>query len=353
MANYVFTPDTGESFLALSRSKQGRLVRKHILSTGRLFHDSVPGGYVDIDDNFLDKVVANFSNRVSIVQFPIVDDKNNHVEDPYRNAGEVVKLKNDKGKLYAYIDVRKDEAVKAIDERTLIGASAMLALNYKDTRTNQFVGPTLLHVAGTNRPHVLDLEDYEVLAASVDSNGEAVFLSASPNPMKETSDMSTKEELFATLLAEHDIDVASLIEKSDSVDGVAELSAKLSEALDKSGVIQLSNGETANAEDLVLAVGQLVDEKTELSNRVSALELSAQRSSAEAEVDRLIEEGRVLEVQREAFVNLRLSNEETFNQLVPEKPLIELSGQPAGFAPQDEAPAGDVTEYIERVSQIA
>lgn len=353
MSQYVFTPDTGDSFVPLSRSKSGRLVRKHILSTGPLYHSSLPKGVVDIDEKFLDTVVANFSAKVcDIVQFPLVDDKNNHVEDPLRNAGEVVKVKRDGNKLYAYVDVRKSEAVQAIEDRTLIGASAMLAMNYKDTRTNKFVGPTLLHVAGTNRPHIVELEDYEVLAASVDSNGEAVFLTANPEH-KETTPMNTKEEAFAYLASEHDIDVQALLDKSESLDGVAELSAKLSEALEKNGVIQLSNGDTARAEDIVLAVGQLVEDKTELSNRIASLEATAARSAAEAEVDGLVEGGFVAASQRDAFVELRLSNEETFKALVPEKPIINLSGEPTGFQPADNSPEADVTAYIERVSQIA
>lgn len=354
MTQYVFTPDSGDGYVPLSRTKSGRLVRKHILSTGRLYHSSLPKGFVDIDEDFLDTVVTNFSNKVcDIVQFPIVDDKNNHVEDPFRNAGEVVKLKREGDKLYSYLDVRKSEAVQAIDDRTLIGASAMLAMDYKDTRTNKNVGPTLLHVAGTNRPHILELEDYEVLAASVDSNGEAVFLTATPDPKENTPmPITTKEEAFAYLSSEHDIDVQALLEKSESLDGVAELSAKLSESLEKSGVIQLSNGDTARAEDIVLAVGQLVEDKTELSGRIEALEASAARTAAEVEVDGLVDGGFIAASQRDAFVELRLSNEETFKALVPEKPIIALSGEPAGFQPSDESPAADVAEYIERVSQI-
>lgn len=164
--------------------------------------------------------------------------------------------------------------------------------------------------------------------------------------------MNTKEEAFAYLASEHDIDVQALLDKSESLDGVAELSAKLSEALEKNGVIQLSNGDTARAEDIVLAVGQLVEDKTELSNRIASLEATAARSAAEAEVDGLVEGGFVAASQRDAFVELRLSNEETFKALVPEKPIINLSGEPTGFQPADNAPEADVTAYIERVSQI-
>src|SRR5690606_9457035 len=120
---------------------------------------------------------TNFKNKVCpIVQVPVVDEKNRHSEDPLRNIGRVVDLSVDEGKLYATI-----EAYKHGDDigKTLIGASAMLSTDYVDTRTSEKTGPTLLHVAVTNRPHVTELEDFEeIIAASSDSSGEAVLLTA-------------------------------------------------------------------------------------------------------------------------------------------------------------------------------
>ncbi len=162
----------------------------------------------------------------------------------------------------------------------------------------------------------------------------------------------TKDELFEELKAEHDIDVQALIDGSSANSGVAELSAKLTEVLGGANIIKLSNGETANAEDLVLAVGQLVEDKTELSNRIGALEAASAKASAEAEVDKLIGEGRIAEATRDAFVDLKLSAPETFDKIVPEQPIIKLSGEPTGFAPADETPDATVQSEIDRYSAI-
>jgi hypothetical protein len=345
---YVFAPNADEGFIPLSRSKSGRLVRKQILKTGPLNYPGVKGGKVELTNDMFDKIVENFNEKVcDIVQFPMADNNNAHSEDPLRNAGEVVQLQHEGDSLYAYIDVRKPEVMEGIANKTVIGASAMLALNYTDTRTGKAAGPTLLHVAGTNRPHVLELDDFEVIAASVDSKGEAVLLSA-PTDNKETPHMETLTEIFDHLKAEHNIDVPALQASVAENAGVAELSAKISDALQNTGVIKLSNGESAKAEDLVLAVGQLAEDKVELSNRVEALELSNKRIAAEAEVDKLIEDGFIAESTRAAFVDLKLSNEETFKALVPEQPIIKLSGEPHAFVPADAKPDDVVAAEIDR-----
>lgn len=348
---YVFTPNADQGFVPLSRSKTGRLVRKQILKTGTLNYPGVKGGKVEIDNAFLSNLVDNFDSKVcDIVQFPLADNNNAHSEDPLRNGGEVVQLKHEGDALYAYIDVRKDEVVQGISDKTIIGASAMLALDYTDTRTGKKAGPTLLHVAATNRPHVLELEDFEVIAASVDSTGEAVLLTATTDN-EENTPMTTKDEAFEYLKSEHDIDVAALLERSGDTDATAALSA-LAEKLGGSGVIKLSNGEDFKADDIVLGVGQLVDDNAALSSRVDALELSGRTAAAEAEVDKLITDGFLPEAKREAYVSLRLSNEETFKALVPEQPVIKLSGEPAGFVPADESHDDIVSAEIKRYSEM-
>jgi hypothetical protein len=175
-------PQGADRFVSLSRSKQGRLFEKHILNLGALQYPGVAGGVVDIDADFADTLIRNFNDGVcDIVQVPLAGEKNEHTEDPSRNIGEVVALVRRGKKIYAQIDVRDDTAAPKMG-KTLIGASAMLHLNYPNTATGKRVGPALLHVCVTNRPYVTGLEDYqEILAAtasSVDGRGEPVLLTA-------------------------------------------------------------------------------------------------------------------------------------------------------------------------------
>lgn len=352
-----FTPETGTDYVPLSRTKSGRLVRKEILKTGTLNHPGVKGGKVQLTGDMFDHIVENFDNKVcDIVQFPLADQNNAHTEDPLRNGGEVVKLKHEGDSLYAYIDVRKSDVLQGITDKTIIGASAMLAMDYTDTRTGEKAGPTLLHVAATNRPHVTELEDFEVIAASVDGNGEAVLLTASDqttDPSGEESTMTTKDEAFAFLKDSEGIDVQALLDSAEANKGVAELSSKLTDALNNSGIIKLSNGEEAKAEDLVLAVGQIVDDNVKLSGRLDSIEKERASEKAAAEVDADIAAGFFQSAQRDTLVKINLSAHEDYVALKPEQPVLKLSGEPTGFAPADEQPIEDLDATIAKYADLA
>ena len=121
----------------------------------------------------IDHLMTNFTDGVAdIVQVPKVDGQNKHTEDPDRNIGEVVDLKRrEDGGLDAIIDVRTADTEKI--GKTLLGASAMMHMDYTDTRTGSRMGPTLLHTAITNRPYITGLDDFqEYVAASADTSDD-------------------------------------------------------------------------------------------------------------------------------------------------------------------------------------
>lgn len=347
MDGIVFTPGQDEGYVALSRTPTGRLFKKHILSKGTLHYPGVKGGKVQIDDDFMDRVVENFKKGTAgIVQFPVADANNNHTESPLANIGEIVDVKKEGDKLYSYIDVRDETAAPKVG-KTILGASAMLSLNYTDTRTGQKAGPTLLHVAATNRPHVVDLEEFQELAAlSADSSNKAVFLTALTEE-KTTMDL---DELIATLRDEHNIDVPALQATAADAANVAKLTAELTEALSEGGVLKLSaTDEGPSTEDIVAAVTQLAQDRVELTGKVDALVEESKKSAAVARVDAEIAAGKILPAKREANINLLLSNAETFEELLPEKPLVALSAE-SGFVPADETPDLVIADEIARLT---
>lgn len=341
--------------VSLSRpSKQGRVFEKHILSFGDLIHP-VTGQRITIDDDFATSLSRNFDAGVCpIVQVPMANDKNEHVENPGANLGEVLGLRVDKtaGKIYAQVDARK----QAEDfGKTLLGASAFMHLNYPDTKTGKKVGPTLLHVAVTNRPYVTGLDPYqEIVAASAEYQGEAALLEMSATSESEEAAVPrTLDEILAELKADHNLDVSALqtsletanssvTEKETALSAAQEelaakpdldeLVEKVKVALSGTGVVEetkLSAGDVT-ADDIVSAVATLAQDNVKLTSaaeangtRIAALE----KRHVETEIDGYVTEGRILPAKREAYLTMALSNREMFDAVLPDEPLIKLNNE--------------------------
>jgi hypothetical protein len=377
-----------EDTVELARKKQGTLYRKHILNRGELHHP-LTGTKITIDDAFVTHLQTNFANNVcDIVQVPLANDQNEHVENPAANVGEVLGIEDDKktGKIYALVDARKhaDDFGK-----TILGASAFLHLNYKDSKTNKRVGPTLLHVAATNRPYVTGLDPYEpVVAASAEYLGEPALMQMSGGNDRESAMPRSLEEVLTELRTDHEIDVnalrtqltdvekakadeaaraeAAIVTAKAAEDKLAATTTKLTQALAGSEEgTKLTGSGDVSSEDVVNAVAELAQRNVALSaaqeasvDRIAALE----KRNVEAEIDGLIKEGRILPAKREVFLTMALTSREIFDQVVPDEPIVALNAE-RGVAPRaDEhgkrefdveaelarltAPGGPAAEYV-------
>jgi hypothetical protein len=294
---------------------KGKLFRKQLLHWGEFVHPNLPSRKIKVDQDFADRLITNFSNGVcDIVQVPIVDAKNHHSEDPLRNMGEVIDLETDEKGIYALIDARKEEYASELG-KTLIGASAMMNLDYTDTKTGEKVGPTLLHLAITNRPYITGLDSFdEVIAASADTSDEATVLLGAVGD--EESDMPmSKDQMIEALRDEYDIDVDALLEMSAEREEMASLSNVLgSEELTLTdvadAVLELSQKNSEQEQ----VIGALIEERNEL--RLSA---------AEDEIDSLVHQGRILPKQRDRMLRLSMEDREAFEELLPDESLVSLS----------------------------
>ncbi len=360
-------------FVNLARHRSGRLFRKHLLNYGPLLHPKT-GATINVDDTFVSKLKTNFDNRVcDIVQVPLANGQNEHTEDPERNIGEVVDIEVKDNKVYAVLDVRDEKHAEKLG-KTYLGASAMLSLDYTDTKTGAKVGPTLLHACVTNRPYVTGLDDYqEIVAATSDSSQGTVLLTtdtavaepatqATEEKTPEATDMpetaettqeTTKpslEDLLNTLKTEHDIDVTGLQAKAAEGDQATALTNALTKALTDAGVVKLSNTDDpdVSTETIVGAVAEVAGKVVSLTNQVETL----QRRDAEHAVDALIEAGRVLPAQKSGFVDLKLSNPTMFDALVPAEPIVKLSNEQGVTPPKDDKHIKDVDAEIMRLSAL-
>lgn len=302
-----------------TRKSTGRLFRKQILHEGSFIHPNNPSKKVVIDRKFAEDLIKNFKAGDDIVQFPLVDDKNKHSEDPTRNLGEVVGLSYEPGRgVFADIDVRKHAEDVG---KTIIGGSAMIAMSYRNNVTGEVKSPVLLHVAATNRPYVPNLEGFkEILAMSDTTNDEdLVFLSES----QQIGGAMSKDELIAAL-GDYGIDVPDLQRRAAAVDNIAALSNLIDP---KDSTITLS--------DLAQATIENDERNLELSNQLEAANTSVAElteelktlklSAAEAEIDKLIGEGRIFPKAREKMIELSVTDRETFEALLPDEAIVQLS----------------------------
>ncbi len=331
------------SIVGLARSVSGKLFRKHILNRGGLIHPDT-GETINIDDSFINTMKQNFTNQIcDIVQVPLANDRNEHVENPAANLGEVVGVEDDpkSGKVYALVDVRKDAENFGT---TYLGASALFHLNYKNTKTGERVGPTLLHVAVTNRPYVTRLDPYEAVAAAAEAFTDPAVMELSGRPPEGNVPRSL-EDVLAELKTDHDVDVEGLRaelstaqEKVATAEGDTALAEQIAATLRGTGAeVKLTGAEVSSA-DLVSAVAELAQNNVALSNardeasdRIAALE---KRNTA-TEIDGYIAEGRILPAKREVYLSMALSHRDMFDQVLPTEPLVALGVE------QGQAPRGD------------
>jgi hypothetical protein len=349
MEQQVIIPcSTREDWVELARTREmvGTPFRKHILNLGTLIHPKT-GEKLTLDNAWYDKLQANFTNGAcDIVQVPIADAANQHTEDPLRNAGEVVKLEREGDKVFAVIDARSPQAVEGLRNKTLLGASAFINMDYTDTRTGQHVGPTLLHTCITNRPYVLGLDDYaEVIAATADGESEVVILSE-----EHVMPQQTKDELIAALM-EHGVDVPALEAAAATKPDLTELTNVLKDALKGTPAaqgLQLSGGAEIQFSDIVGAITELSGQAQAYGQRVVSLE----RDKAEREVDSYISQGRVLPKQKSTFVDLALTNRDMMETLLPDEAVVRLNNQAGspGMPQGEQKQAYDVDAEILRLT---
>jgi hypothetical protein len=362
----VIVPSDGDGYTELARTRSGRLFKKHLLNKGQLRHPG-NGEVITIDDAFVSKLKQNFEDRIcDIVQVPLANAKNEHSEEPDRNIGEVVDIQVDGDKVYAVLDIR-DAAHADRMGKTYLGASAMMSLDYTDTKTGKKVGPTLLHSCVTNRPYVTGLDDYEeIVAATSDSSDEAAVLLSEKTvvavqPAEETETVPEQEttqtvaepsldEMLAALKAKHNIDVSALQATQADAAKQTALSQTIVDALAQAGVVKLTatDEDKPSTETVITAVQELATNNVSLSGRVQAME----KREAEHVVDGFISQGRILPAEREARVELKLSNPAMFDKLLPANPIVKLSHEDGITPADDKKQETDVDAEIARLSAL-
>jgi hypothetical protein len=330
--------------LAGGRGYTGKHWRKHILNLGELIHPTT-GEKLAIDDAFYQKLSSNFDRKVcDIVAAPLANDSNKHVEGPLSNAGEVMGLHREGDKVFVDLDVRDPKTQQGLKNKTILGASAFLHLDYTDNRTGKKVGPTLLHSCFTNRPYVTGLDDYqEVTATMADSEGDVVVLA-------QEEVVPTKDEMIAALKSEHGIDVEALTAAATQQADFSALTAQLTAALgEQTPAPAAGSTDEVSLTDVVQAVAQVSSQNVALTAQVDELKLA----QATTEVEGYIATGRVMPKQKNAFIKLALSDRDTLAEMLPDKAIVAMNDQAGNNDPD---PAGhhdlDIDAEVARLTEV-
>lgn len=350
MTTVVLSSETSDEFIECSRRNlkiTGKLFKKQIFRWGEFSNPNNPNFKIKVDRPFFESMKRNFDTGVCpIVQVPLATHNNSHTEAPDRNVGEVVDLTSDEDGIYALIDFRKNADDVG---STLLGASAKLALNYMDRRTNTPVGPTLLHVAVTNRPYLTDLSDFETISASeADTTDEVVLLTDKGNTSTQSEEDSsmTKEELI-TALSEYGIDVEAGQTALAQVEGFVSLSDVIGE-----GVAVTPENVSQTIVDLTASIAERDTRVLELTNELK----EANTKTATAEVDGLIEKGRILPAWRDDMIELSMTDRTRFETFLLPEEMAEAELSEQGFtsseSSQEEDPAARAKAEGERLANL-
>ena len=292
----------------------GTLFKKQIFKWGEFSHPNNPNYKIKVDQKFYEDLKRNFDAGVCpIVQFPLANEQNQHVESPDKNIGQVLDMSSDEDGVNVFIDVRK---LPEDIGKTILGASAKVALNYVDTRTNEKVGPTLLHVAATNRPYLVDLKDFETVSASMDDTSmeDVLLLTDGAQYTPKIQEEPMKKEELIEALSEYGVDVVAGQQALEQVAGYASLSNVLGDDVVatpevlSNAIVELSST-VKERDDQITALDEQVEA---LSNTIKEVNLSA----ATEKVDGLIKAGRILPAAKEIMIELSMEDATKFETLL-------------------------------------
>ncbi len=138
--------------------------KKQILKYGKWYHWGADNGILNITESTIDNIIKNFKKGlIEHVYIPLT-----HTDDPSKNTGEVVDLVKTSTGLDAVMEIKDESIVEKIKKGLIKCVSASLDPNYKNKKTNEFVGTTLRHAALVTEPYLKGMGKFIALS----ENGE-------------------------------------------------------------------------------------------------------------------------------------------------------------------------------------
>ena len=328
--------------------------KKQVLKYGKWYHWGADGGVLNITESVIDTIVKNFNKKIlENVYVPLT-----HTDDPSRNTGEVVKLEKTSTGLDAVIEIRDESIAEKIKNKLIKCVSASLDPNYKNKKTNEFVGATLRHVALVTEPYLKGMGQFVAL-----SDGETRPIiqldNEEPNPYnilksinerleklenkleknmetKETkpeADVTKVEEAKVETKVEEKVEIKE--EKVETKTEPKEISVEEAKSTYKTCVADAMKGGMAMPEAIKKCKSDIkenfiIDFSEDTTEEASKEEEPAEESEevnekqgvelAEKEYDTYLKAGKIVPAQKDAFIKLFTSGKK-----------IELSDDKVGM----------------------
>lgn len=309
---------------------QGNLFKKHLLRFGRWTHPLDSDEFWNFTSEVADKMIYNFNQKVAGSNIPVLN--GHHDSLPTESVGKVVGLVKESDGLYGIVEFGDEKANESASKGLIPGISVAFAWNFRDAKEGKEHGPTLLHAALVNDPHIKNLRDFEQLN----------FKGTQYGVMHLERQTMTKEEMIKKLKEEHKIDVTSLEsaqgklttaekDKEASNKKVTELEASNKEQKEKLDTIAAKSGSSKE----VIALQQKVHEAEKKSvtleaesatakeavaasdTRIKKLEEENANREADVKVSALINAGKVKPADKAAYIGLAKGSPTIFAQISP------------------------------------
>jgi phage I-like protein len=241
-------------------------------------------------------------------------------------------------RLFGLVEFKDEKIASDVRDGKITGGSALINLNHSDHESGEEHGPTLIHWALTNAPYIKGLAPYEEVALG-EEEGATTFIALND---EEGGSVNPIEQALEALKDASDEDIRKAL--ADSRPGVLDSG---DEGGDEPTAEQLAEAKEEGRKEVMAALSEkgievVIDEgakgdetKVDVSKSPEFVKLSEEfetfrkerdQEKAESVVDKAIEDGKVLPSQKEALVEVALSEGgmDRLAKLIPEKAIVDL-----------------------------
>lgn len=301
LSNYVAITENGAVELAENTETKFKRFWKQIAGYGDFVDPRKSGEKMRLDKAWGERIVDNFKNG-PIKRVPVpTGHPQTSSELAERTKGWLMDAEAREDGLYGLIETRDADTAQKIEDGLIADTSVAFDDVYRDKRTGKMYRDVLKHVGLVNDPYIKDMPGFE--AALCDDNSAMVLFSDGD------SEKDNNEEIqMSTVTNNRDFPVEVKYQLEDSeTTATIEPGASLEVPDDQTDAVEKQIKEAVKPDVEEDDTEELSDAEKALADREEAVakaerELAEQK--AEAEFTKLLNDGKVVPAQKNAFLAL-------------------------------------------------